>query len=103
MKEKVYSEKEIWDSLDERTYSVTNCGLNYMIDDFNNIICFIYDSCNLFILDDDNYVLWLSPASSFEKIEYKDSIVLSFLIDKNFFCEESIDGYIIAYKNFNIW
>lgn len=92
----IYSEKEIWDSLSFEKKIITKEGLNYIVDKNDDIICFIYNENNLFILSDEMHVLWLTPEISFEKVEYSDSLILSFLKNNGFTCKEDKNGYILV-------
>lgn len=92
------TESEIWDFVKKNEVFNSNLDLKYYIDSDYNIVCYMFDEINLFIITNEGEIQWLSPASSLTDpvVEYSNTVIVQFLKEKEFEVSESENGKILA-------
>ena len=88
------TESEIWNFVSNNEAFSSCLELKYYIDEAHNIVCYMFDEINLFIITNEGEIQWLSPASSLTDptVEYSNTIIVHFLKEKDFEISESENG-----------
>lgn len=97
-------DSELWRlSEDDSLLETSGTGMRYIADD-KGIVCFMYDEINLFVVDKNGNIRWMSPASNLddEPVRYSNETIVEFLKKHEFEVMESDSGLILAKAPFGL-